>query len=59
VPVKYVWKTWGYMQGTCLFLKQSVHLLDTSVVTVSNTWTLNLTIQVTMKDGGPSEAGTG
>lgn len=38
------------MQGTCLYLKQSAHLLNTSLINVNNAWGPNLAIQVTMKD---------
>lgn len=57
--MKYAWKTWGYMQGTCLYLKQSVHLLNTSLITVNNAWSPNLVVQVAIKDRGPFKAGIG
>lgn len=47
--MKYAWKTWGYMQGTCLDLKHSVHLLNASLVNVNNAWGRNLNIQVLLK----------
>lgn len=57
--MKYAWKTWDCMQGTCLYLKQSVHLLNTSLTTVNNAWSPRLTIQVAIKDQGPAKAGIG
>lgn len=47
--MKYAWKTWGCMQGTCLDLKHSVHLLNASLVNVNNAWGRNLNIQVLLK----------
>lgn len=37
------------MQGTSLDLKHSVHLLNASLVNVSNAWGRNLNIQVLLK----------
>lgn len=47
--MKYAWETWGYVQGTCLNLKHSVHLLNASLVNVNNAWGQNLNIQVLLK----------
>lgn len=49
MPIKYAWETWGYMQGTCLDLRHSVHLLNASLVNVNNAWGQNLNIQVLLK----------
>lgn len=37
------------MQGTCLNLKHSVHLLNASLVNVNNAWGRNLNIQEFLK----------
>lgn len=37
------------MQGTCLDLKHSVHLLNASLVNVNNAWGQNLNMQVLLK----------